>query len=120
MPSLKEVAEKVNYLLSNGDDNAERKCHFGLIDIEAKERAENPKGRTRFQVDTDCPDMYAAFNVEKDRYIAAAGNKSVALSIMLRCWQQLSDETIHRLAEDQSEEKSDEDFVMGRETLGDA
>lgn len=100
MPSLREVAERANFLLSKGD--GERKCHFGLIDVEAKERAENPKGKTRFQVETDCAEMYAEMNSEKDRIIKAAGNKSVALSIMVRAWQQLSDEMVRRLAADET------------------
>lgn len=107
MPGLREVAERVNFLLREGAD-PERKCHFGLIDVEAKERKENPKGRTRFIMECDCADTYAAFNAEKDRYIEAAGNKSVALSIMLRCWQQLSDEVIRRLATDDAEKSGDE------------
>jgi hypothetical protein len=111
MPTLKEVADRVNFLLSKGDGG--RKCHFGLVDVEAKERKENPKGRTRFIMECDCADTYSAFNAEKDRYIEVAGNKSVALSIMLRCWQQLSDMAIRKLAEDESTE-------VGGESLSDA
>ena len=110
MPSLEEVAEVVKYLLSKGD--GDRKCHFGLIDVEAAERKANPKGRTRFVLETDDAEMYSAFNAEKDRIIAAAGNKSVALSIMHRAWCQLSNEMVRTLAEDEG--------AAEKETLGDA
>lgn len=104
MPTLEEVFEEVKFLIGKGD--RQRKCHFGLIDVEAKERAENPKGRTRFVIETDCPEMYSAFNAEKDRIIEAAGNKSVALSIMHRAWQQLSSDMVRELAKDEQSEET--------------
>lgn len=92
MPSLEEVFEKVKFLMAKGDKS--RKCHFGLVDVEAKERRENPKGKTRFIMETDDPLMYAAFNEQKDRYLRLIPNKSVALSILHERWSEPTDEEI--------------------------
>jgi len=98
MPSLKEVADRVNFLLSKGD--GERKCHFGLVDVEAKERIANPKRRTRFIKEME-PEEYSEWNAEWDRYVDAAGNPVIARSIMLRLLKQLPEASIKRLAEDE-------------------
>lgn len=102
MPSLKEVAAKVNYLLTNGDDNADRKCHFGLIDVEVKERIANagPKPKTRLVRELHSAEAYSDWNAEFSRYVEAAGDPNMAYSIMLRLLQQLPTSSIKRLAED--------------------
>jgi hypothetical protein len=99
VPSLDEVAAQVKFLLSKGD--GARKCHFGLVDVEAKERIANPKGRVRFIKEMGSPEEYSEWNSEFDRYTEAVGNPVIARSIMLRCLRQLSDEMIASLAEDQ-------------------
>lgn len=104
MPSLKEVADRVNFLLSKGD--GERKCHFGLVDVEAKERIANPKGRTRLIKEMSSPEEYSEWNAEFDRIYAAAGSPVIARQIMLRAWKQLSNELVKRLAEDDAERPS--------------
>lgn len=111
VPSLKEVAEKINFLLTNGDDNADRRCHFGLIDVETKERAENPKKYTRVQFRCD-PQTYEDFHKQLNRYITACGNHpGIAHAIMIRLLAQLSSESITKLADDEQPIK---------ESLGDA
>lgn len=98
MPSLQEVADRVNFLLSKGD--GARKCHFGLVDVEAKERIANPKGRTRLIKELGSAEEYSEWNAEFDRYAEAAGNPVVARSVMLRLLKQLPDSSIKKLAED--------------------
>jgi hypothetical protein len=100
LPTLEEVFEKVKFLMTNGDDNAARKCHFGLVDVEIKERIANPKGRKRLIKELGSAEEYSEWNAEWDRYVEQAGNPVIARSIMLRCLRQLSNETIRRLAED--------------------
>ena len=107
MPSLEEVFEKVKFLMSKGDSS--RKCHFGLIDVEAKERAENPKGKTRFSFETDDAEMYKRLNIQKNRWMALIPNKSVAIDMMCRMWEEPSDEVITEFGKDEQQE-----------TLGDA
>ena len=101
MPTLEEVAAQVNFLLSKGD--GARKCHFGLVDVEAKERIANPKGRTRLIKEMSSAQEYSEWNSEFDRFYAAAGSPVIARSIMLRTWKQLSDELIKKLATDEEQ-----------------
>ena len=86
----------------------DRKCHFGLIDVEAKERIKNApnkegKRRTRLIKELHTPEAYSEWNAEFSRYTEAAGNPIIAQSIMLRLLQQLSSESIGKLAEDDAE-----------------
>jgi hypothetical protein len=99
MPSLEEVFEKVKFLMSKGDN--QRKCHFGLIDVEAKERQENPKGKTRFIFETDDAEMYKRMNAQKDRWLQLIPNKSVAVDMMCRVWEECSDATITEFGQDE-------------------
>jgi hypothetical protein len=108
MATLKEERARLQFLEEHG--RGDEKVHVVFIEQEAAERVANEakgiqKPKTRFQMETDDPEMYSAFNAEKDRYIRCAVNKSVALSLMLRCWQQLSDEMIRTLAADEPAEK---------------
>jgi hypothetical protein len=97
---LEEVAERVNFLLREGS-NPHRKCHFGLVDVEAKERAANPKGHKRLIKELSSAEEYGEWNAEFDRFYEQAGNPVIARSIMLRAWKQLSNELIQRLAKDE-------------------
>jgi hypothetical protein len=99
MPTLEEVAGRVNFLMEQGGHD--RKCHFGLVDVEAKERAANPKGRTRLIKELGSPEAYGEWNAEFDRYYQAAGNPIIAQSIMLRLLKQLSTDSITALAKDE-------------------
>ena len=110
MPTLEEVYERVKFLLSKGDRS--RKCHFGLVDVEAKERIANPKGRTRLIKEMASPEEYSEWNAEFDRYYEAAGNPVIARSVMLRLLKQLPDSSIRALAADEE--------PVERESLGDA
>ena len=105
MATLREERARLQFLEEKG--HGDEKVHVVFIEREAAERIANErkgivKPKTKFVFETDDPDMYSAFNFEKDRYIRCAVNKSVAVSLMLRCWQQLSDEAIRKLSEDES------------------
>jgi hypothetical protein len=102
MPNLEEVYERVKFLLTKGD--GQRKCHFGLVDVEAKERIANPKGRTRLIKELGSAEEYSEWNAEWDRYVQQAGNPVIARSIMLHLLKQLPDSSIKRLAEDSNVE----------------
>jgi hypothetical protein len=99
MPTLEEVAARVNFLLSKGDGG--RKCHFGLVDVEAKERIANPKGRTRLIKELGSAEEYSEWNLEFDRYADAAGNPVIGRSIMLRLLKQLPTSSIVKLSKDE-------------------
>ena len=64
-------------------------CHIVLVEQDAKERISNsgPRPKTKFSMETDSAEMYSRFNELKDRWFSVA-NKSVALSVMARLWDQ--------------------------------
>jgi hypothetical protein len=74
-------------------------CHIVDIQKEAKKRSENdgPQPKTRFQMECDDGEMYSSLNLEKDRIIKRARNKSVALSLMLLAWRRLTDPMIDKI-----------------------
>ena len=98
MPTLKEVYERARFLMDQ-PENHDRKCHFGLTDVEAKERVKNVKGRTRLIVELDHPDTYSEFAAQFDRYRSICGNVHVAYGIMLDLLKALPDESIKKLSE---------------------
>lgn len=61
-----------------------------------KERIQNdgPQPKTRFQIETDDPELYSELNREKDRIIKRCRNKSVALTFLLLGWRRLTDAII--------------------------
>lgn len=101
MPTFKEELARMLWLQHEGKIADDEPCKVILPRREAKKRVENKEGATRFVMDCEDPETYSAFHAEKDRYIRCAVNKSVALSIMLRAWQQLSDKDIESLAADE-------------------
>lgn len=103
MATLREERARLQFLEEHG--RGDEKVHVVFIDEEARERIKNEakgivKPKTKFVMETDDPEMYSAFNAEKDRYIRCAVNKSVALSLMHRRLAQLSCEDITKLSED--------------------
>ena len=98
MPTLKDVAEQVKFLLDKG--RADEPAKLVLPRIERQKRVANKELRTRVQFDCT-PEEYSDWHKEFKRYIEASGNHPViARSIMLRLLAQLPDDSIKRLAED--------------------
>lgn len=105
MPTLEEIGAQVEYLLKN-PANKQRKAHFGLVDVEQRERIANPKGRTRFIRELDSPEAYSEWNLEWERWIlGCGGHKPIAQDLMLRALQQYSQQMIEKLAEDEQREE---------------
>lgn len=79
--------EKLRFLSEKG--RGSEKCHIVFVEQDAKERIKNngPRPKTQFRMETDDPGLYSRFNELKDRWFANA-NKSVALSVMARLWDQ--------------------------------
>lgn len=103
LASLREEALRLQFLAENG--HGEEKVHVVFIEREAAERIANEKKgfvkpKTRFQMETDDPDMYRRFNFQKDRWYRLIPNKSVAVDMMCRMWEEPSDETITAFGEE--------------------
>jgi hypothetical protein len=96
LPSVSAAIEYLKDLERKGRGNDS--VHIVDIKAEAKERAKNDgdKPKTRFQVELDDPDLYRDFNEAKDRVITHCHNKTIALSLLLRAWQQLDVKTLDK------------------------
>jgi hypothetical protein len=94
MATIAEELARLRFLVSKG--RGEEKCHVVLIEEEARKRKENtgPQPKTRFQIETDSPEMYSRFNAQKDRWLRLVPNKSICLDMMCRMWEEPSDEVI--------------------------
>jgi hypothetical protein len=77
---------------------------YHIIDVtaeqEKRKKNDGPQPKTRVQFETDDPEMYRAFAAEKDRIVKRAGNKSIAMTLMLRAWQWMTDPIIDKLIAD--------------------
>ncbi len=106
MATIDQEIERLQLL--SGKGRGQEKCHVILIEEEARERIKNdgPKPKTRFVMETDDPAMYSRFNAQKDRWLRVA-NKSVAIDMMCRLWEEVSDEAIRQVCSgDESESLS--------------
>jgi hypothetical protein len=98
MPNVRMAIEYLKDLDRKGRGN--EVVHVVLVEEEAKKRKENvgPNPRTRFQIETDDPELYSRFVGEKDRIIKRVRNKAIALDFMYRAWRDaLSDAELDRM-----------------------
>lgn len=97
MPSAKEAAEKLNWMVTHG--RADEKVHIVFVEQDQKERIKNEKRKTRFCIETHDPDLCADFEREKDRIVRRCErNMSIALGLMIRAFRDaLTDATIDRI-----------------------
>lgn len=93
MATIAEERARLQFLEEKGC--GQEKCHVVLVEREARERIKNdgPKPKTQFRFETDDPEMYSRFNAQKDRWLRI-GNKSVAIDMMCRLWEEVSDDSI--------------------------
>lgn len=103
MATLKEEALRLQFLAEKG--HGEEKVHVVFIEREAAERIANEakgvqKPKTRFVFETDDAGMYSRFNAQKDRWLRLIPNKSVAVDMMCRIWEQCSDEQVQGFGAD--------------------
>jgi hypothetical protein len=101
MPSVTAAIEYLKQLERKGRGNAP--VHIVDIEAEAEERKKNtgPKPKTRVQFETDDPELYSAFAIERERIVKRAKNVQVALTLMLEAWHEMTNAEIdRRMAED--------------------
>ena len=102
MPTLEEVYLKAKFLYEQGPAHHSRKCHFGLVDVEAKERILNPNKNKRVVFVTDATNA-SEFHQQKERYIeACGGNKTLGIHAMVKMLGLVSGEAIKGLMEQDS------------------
>lgn len=96
MPSKRAAAEYLKFEVEHG--RGDEPIHIVDIQKEQKKRIKNPDKSTRFVLVCDTPEAYSAMHAERDRIIKRCGNKSVAISLMIRAWQEaLSDQALDRI-----------------------
>jgi hypothetical protein len=97
------VYERCKFLRGKG--RGQEKALLVLPEQLAKERIENagPRPKTRFQIETDDPAMYSRMNAQKDRWFRLIPNKSVAVDLLARMWEEPSDEAIIAFGEDEDD-----------------
>jgi hypothetical protein len=99
LPTLEEVYLKAKFLYEQGPAHHHRKCHFGLVDVEAKQRILNPDKNKRVVFVTDATNA-SEFHQQKERYITACGsNKTIGIHVMIQVLSAVSDEIIKGIAE---------------------
>lgn len=99
MPDVLAALEHCKWLISKG--RGSEPCKVLLPRIEAQRRRVNKEKHKRLIKELSSPEEYSDWQAEFDRYYQAAGNPVIARSIMVRLLQQLSTESIRKLAEDQ-------------------
>ena len=85
MPSKRAVLEKLKYDCAHG--KGDEPCHLVDINEVAKERIKNDKKVTRFVLGCDSPEACSDLHAECHRIIKHVGNKSVAISLLIRAWR---------------------------------
>lgn len=104
MPSVKEVAEQIKWLLEHG--RAEEKAVLVLPRVQNRRKQKNPQKKfTKAMDDGHASRWYAVW----DKWLEAAGNKTVAIELMLHTLEGISVEQIEAAAKDEQDSK----FVMG-------
>jgi hypothetical protein len=103
MATITEERARLQWLESKG--RGHEKAHVILIEEEAKKRQENTgdNPKTRFQLETDDPEMYSRFALQKDRWLRLIPNKSVAIDMMCRMWEEPKDDVIMAFGADDAE-----------------
>jgi len=104
MATLREERARLQFLEEKG--HGDEKVHVVFIEREAAERIANErkgivKPKTKFVMETDDADMYRRFNFQKDRWYRLIPNKSVAVDMMARMWEEPSDEVICEFGKDE-------------------
>jgi hypothetical protein len=118
VPDVNAALEHCKFLISKGRGSEAAVLY--LPRIEAQKRKANREKRKRIIWDVD-EASYSRFNAERDRWIGVCVNKTVAVSLMCDVLAAVPEETMRKLLEAGSEERADDDFMMGRgETVGDA
>jgi hypothetical protein len=99
MARICEEWPRLKFLAEHG--RAEEKVYIAFIEVEAKERIANagPKPKTRFVMETDCPEMYSRLNAIKDRWFRVIVNKSVAVSLIVQALEKYDDNDLRLAAE---------------------
>lgn len=94
MPTVREVAEQVKFLMEHG--RSEEKAVLVLPRVENRRRQKNPQKRFVWM----CDDSHAArLYAVRDRYMELLESKTVAIEVLLSILENFKDEQLRDIAE---------------------
>lgn len=85
MAEVRIEFEKLKYAMEHG--HADEKIHVTWVERDQAERIKNNKRVTKFVLETKDPDACSELHKEWDRIVRRVGNKSIALSLIVRAWR---------------------------------
>jgi hypothetical protein len=96
MPSKQALRDWLDHEIKQG--RGDDPVHLVDIKREQRERIANPKGRTRWQLETDDPVTYSRLHSERERiFKACAGQKSMAIEVICLALEAMTNQFIQKL-----------------------
>ncbi len=96
MAEVYREVERLKWEMEHG--HANEKIHVTWVERDQAERIKNNRRITRFSLETKDPDACSELHAEWDRIVRHVGNKSVALSLIVRAWRDsLSDGELDKI-----------------------
>src|SRR5579872_4105515 len=96
MAEVIQELERLKFAAAHG--RAHEKVHITWVEQDQKERIKNDKRVTKFVLETKDPDACSELHAEWDRILRHVKNKSVALSLVVKAWQEaLSDAELDKI-----------------------
>ena|ERR1700723_1342330 len=86
MPTKRMAYERLKQEVEKG--RGDESCFYADVAREQEERIKNGKRKERFVLVTGDPDLCSRFEATKDRIFRRVKNKSMALSLMERAWDE--------------------------------
>lgn len=95
MPTKKELFEQLKIDIAAGK-GLQDSCHLVNHDAERVRRRENRAKSTRVMIETHSPQSYSEFHEQKERYIRAAVDPSIAIQLMIRALAAIDEITLQQ------------------------
>lgn len=85
MGKIRTEFERFKWEVEHG--HGEEKVHVTYVERDQAERIKNNKRVTKFVLETKDADACSELHAEWDRIVRRVGNKSMALSLVVRAWK---------------------------------
>lgn len=89
MGTLKEEFELLKIRINNGEGN--KIIHVVDHEAERRRKTENPAKSTRVVVDCRTPELWTAFQLQKERFMQVAVDPGIAVELIVRALRTVSD-----------------------------
>lgn len=96
MATIHQELEKLKFEVAQGRGN--EKIHITFVERDQAERAKINRAVTKFVLETKSPEACAELHAEYGRILKRVGNKSIALSLVVKAWREaLSDGELDKI-----------------------